>query len=301
MDQIIDKLPLVSVILPVFNGGTYLKCSIQSILNQTLNDFEFIIIDDGSTDGSAEILQGFASGDKRIRLIQRPNKGLVFSLNEGLSLARGKFIARMDSDDFSHPERLKAQVELLERQDADVCGCHFKLISASNKLLSAFIAPINQEAIACTLLTVPPFAHGAVMFRADFLKKHKLQYTDVAAEDHLLWTQLWVKTANFVTVDEFLFDYRVHAASISKAKTKASNAEVKQNAKWMLKKRSARIRESIEKLSAQELSEFDEQVLLIASYKYTLHCCSFLFFKCMKRVSKKSLLLVIFKILTGSV
>src|SRR5690242_20082708 len=98
-------MPTVSVIMAVFNAENFLDAAVRSILEQSLADFEFIIIDDGSTDRSNQILQDYARKDNRVRLISRPNKGLTASLNEALKLARGEFIARMDADDVATTDR----------------------------------------------------------------------------------------------------------------------------------------------------------------------------------------------------
>ncbi|SVC41049.1 uncharacterized protein METZ01_LOCUS293903, partial [marine metagenome] len=108
-----SNLPLITVLMPVYNGAKYLNEAIDSILNQTFQNFEFIIIDDGSTDDSVKIIKSY--DDNRIRLVEnRNNLGQSETLNKGLSLTRGKYIARMDQDDISMPERLKKQFEFME-------------------------------------------------------------------------------------------------------------------------------------------------------------------------------------------
>jgi glycosyltransferase involved in cell wall biosynthesis len=104
--------PLISVVMPVYNAAQYLREAIDSILNQTFRDFEFIIINDGSTDRSLEIIQSY--NDDRIRLINQKNTGLAKALNNGIAIAKSDFIARMDADDISIPERLTSQFSFLE-------------------------------------------------------------------------------------------------------------------------------------------------------------------------------------------
>ena len=99
--------------MPVYNAAHYVAGAVESILGQTFREFEFVIVDDGSIDGSTQILKRFAERDSRIRLIRRENRGLVASLNEGIEAARGEFIARMDADDIALPERLARQLESL--------------------------------------------------------------------------------------------------------------------------------------------------------------------------------------------
>ena len=104
-------MPKISVVMSVYNGEKYLTEAVESILKQSFFDFEFIIINDGSSDKTQEILQRFQKEDKRIRVVSRANKGLIYSLNEGVKMAQGEYIARMDADDVSRPERLQKQLK----------------------------------------------------------------------------------------------------------------------------------------------------------------------------------------------
>src|SRR4051812_10668575 len=108
-----DAHPLISVVMPVYNCQRYLASAIGSILTQSYADFEFVIVDDGSTDRSREIIEGFAKKDSRVKLISRPNTGIVGALNDGVAAARGKYIARMDADDISMPERFQKQLDYM--------------------------------------------------------------------------------------------------------------------------------------------------------------------------------------------
>jgi len=121
----------LSVLMPVYNAELYLSEAVESILNQTFSEFEFIIIDDGSTDSSLSILQAYAKKDKRIRLVFRENKGLVETLNEGLLLANGELIARMDADDISLPTRFEKQMAYLKSNVACLLlGCRVIIIDS---------------------------------------------------------------------------------------------------------------------------------------------------------------------------
>src|ERR1051325_1151561 len=108
-----SRPPTVSVLLPVYNAERYLESALQSVLGQTFSDFEVIAVDDGSKDNSKKILERFAANDPRIRVISRPNTGIVGALNDGLAVARGEFIARMDADDVALPGRFQAQLDYL--------------------------------------------------------------------------------------------------------------------------------------------------------------------------------------------
>ena len=105
--------PLISVVTPVYNAGRYLRPAVESILVQTFRDFELIVVDDGSKDDSLAVLREYEANDHRVRIITRPNTGIVGALNDGLAAARGEFIARMDSDDLSTPERFEKQIAYL--------------------------------------------------------------------------------------------------------------------------------------------------------------------------------------------
>ena len=129
--------PAVSILMPVYNAQRYLASAVQSVLDQTFSDFEFIIINDGSTDRSEAILQEFASKDPRVKIVSRPNTGLTRALNEALSLARAPLIARMDADDLSLPRRLELQVARFGADhDLVLLGGAYELIDAAGRLLT---------------------------------------------------------------------------------------------------------------------------------------------------------------------
>lgn len=125
---------LISVILPVYNGEKYLKEAIESILNQTYTNFEFIIIDDGSKDSSLEIIKEYEKEDERIVAVSRENKGLIATLNEGIEKAKGKYIARMDQDDISLPNRFEEQLKIMENdKEIVVCGSWINVFGENRK------------------------------------------------------------------------------------------------------------------------------------------------------------------------
>ncbi|HEC27098.1 MAG TPA: glycosyltransferase [Gammaproteobacteria bacterium] len=156
-------MPLVSIVMSVYNGESYLREAIESILNQTFTDFEFIIINDGSTDTSAEIVRSY--NDERIRLIQQENIGLAAALNRGIELSEGKYIARMDADDICYPNRLEVQFRYLERhQDIIALGSAADWIDESGQYLCTIKKPFLFDAIQ-KKLPDSPFIHPSVMFR----------------------------------------------------------------------------------------------------------------------------------------
>ena len=214
-----NQIPIISVIMPVYNAEKYLDEAIQSILDQTYKDFEFIIINDGSTDKSLEIIEKYKNQDHRIVLINRENKGLVESLNEGIEKAKGKYIARMDADDISLPTRFEKQIELMENENLDICGSHFFIVDEHSRYLSARVVSCRIDFNYMILSRSVPFAHGSVMMRKDFLIEHELVYGKTIynkAEDYALWVEFANNFAKISNVDEFLFKYRHLDNSLSK-------------------------------------------------------------------------------------
>ncbi|MCY9804041.1 glycosyltransferase [Vibrio scophthalmi] len=204
------KVPKVSVVLSVYNGGAYISKAIESILCQSYKNFEFIIIDDGSSDESLNIIEYYEKNDERIKIVSRANKGLVYSLNEGMLLAKGKYIARMDADDISIPTRFEEQVKVLEA-GADICGCHYEEIDKEGAVISKKRVPLNNEDIAICLSRTVPFAHGSVMFRKDKFFLSGLSYGNTPyskAEDYALWCDMYEQSFVFENIDLFLFKYR---------------------------------------------------------------------------------------------
>jgi len=207
----------LSVVLPVYNAEKYLDEAIQSILNQTYTNFEFIIINDGSTDSSLEIIKKYKNQDDRIILITRENRGLISSLNEGIEQSKGKFIARMDADDISLPTRFKKQVILMENNNIDICGCHFSMINKNGKYIKTIYCPLDNDSLLLFLTLIVPFAHGSVMINKRFLIHHNLKYGENEnAEDKALWASMYNEGARFDNVNEVLFEYREFNESLSK-------------------------------------------------------------------------------------
>jgi hypothetical protein len=161
-------MPVLSVVMSVYNGERFLLEAVGSILNQTFTDFEFIIIDDGSTDRTAEILSGYAQRDPRVRVQAQANKGRTPSLNIGIGLARGRYIARMDADDVALADRFAAQVEFLEAHpEVGLLGAAVQFIGPDRRRIGTFQPPIEDSEIRDALRTFNPFYHPVVMMRKD--------------------------------------------------------------------------------------------------------------------------------------
>jgi glycosyltransferase involved in cell wall biosynthesis len=203
--------------MPVYNAEKYLAEAIESILTQTFTDFEFIIINDGSTDESLSIIQSYEKIDSRIIVISRENKGLVASLNEGIDLARGEYIARMDADDISLPERFERQLAILNaNNDIGLLSAGYTPVDSDGHICSdSVIHPSDPAVISLLLVFCSPICHPCVMVKSDILKKYK--YYNIVAEDHDLWCRLSEITI-ITNIEEPLIFYRVHQASLSQRK-----------------------------------------------------------------------------------
>lgn len=214
--------PMISIILPVYNSEKYLDNAIESILLQSFTNFELILINDGSTDLSLEIMLKWKSNDNRIIIIDRQNKGLIFSLDEGINLAKGKYIARMDADDISLPDRLALQYNFMESNNLDICGGHFLQFTelGHSNLIQV---PTEEKLIALSLVSQVPFAHPSVMIRKEFLLKNKLSYGSTGfknAEDLALWTNIYNFGGKFGNVNNTILKYRIVVDSLSRRNRK---------------------------------------------------------------------------------
>jgi glycosyltransferase involved in cell wall biosynthesis len=205
--------PLVSVAMPVYNGERYLAEAIDSVLAQTMADFELIVIDDGSTDGSLRILRDYERRDARIRLIARENRNLVATLNDIIDVARGEWIARMDQDDIALPRRFERQLNWLELTGADVCGSWIKFFGTADRRVLTH--PQTDEAVKMELLFGAPFAHPSVMMKTERVKALRYDKAWEKCEDYDLWERAARAGWKMTNVPEVLLLYRQHATQIS--------------------------------------------------------------------------------------
>jgi hypothetical protein len=213
---------LVSVLMPVYNGEEYLGEAIESILNQTFRDFEFIIINDGSIDGTAEILAECAERDKRIQVHQQANQGLTATLNKGLNLARGQYIARMDADDISLPERLATQVDFLNRHsEVGLVSANCYFIDSAGKITHGpfLLCSLAGAQVEWELYWGNPIVHPSIMVRTTVIRScggypvgHSY-YTD----DYALWLQM-IKVTRMVVLQRPLLYLRKHGQNVTAVK-----------------------------------------------------------------------------------
>lgn len=209
-------MPLISVIMPAYNVELYIKDAIESILNQTIDDFEFLIFNDGSTDRTHDIIISFTDSRIKYRKIDS-NEGYLNLLNAGLLRAKGKYIARMDADDISLPNRFEEQVAYLENHPGvGICGTWIEFIGTRSGTIEL---PVTFEEIQYGLFFGCPLNHPTVMMKRELILKYNLTYNKkyYLAEDHFLFAEasLHFKIVNLPTV---LLRYRIHATQIGSAK-----------------------------------------------------------------------------------
>lgn len=213
--------PIISVVMPVFNGGIHLAKAVDSIISQTFTNFEFIIINDGSTDDTLEILTNYRKSEPRIKILSRENKGLIETLNEGINLAVGKYIARMDSDDISLPFRFERQVEFLDsHEDYVAIGVRADLIDVDDQSLCSFGNWTTHDEIDSEHIkgVGGPIVHPSSMIRRETLmliNGYSNEYPH--AEDLDLFLRL-AEHGKLANIPEILFQYRQHMDSIGYSK-----------------------------------------------------------------------------------
>ncbi|MDD5606820.1 MAG: glycosyltransferase [Candidatus Pacebacteria bacterium] len=205
----------VSIIMSVYNGENFLNESIQSILNQVFKDFEFIIINDCSTDSSLNIIKKYAKKDKRVIIIEnKKNLGLTKSLNKGLELAKGKYIARQDADDVASPRRLEKQYNFLEKnEDVFLVGSGAINIDEKGNVLNTRKAIADPNKIALELPKNNCIYHSSIMYRnnGQYLYREKFPYS----QDYDLYLRILSDGEQIASLEEPLIKYRINSGAIS--------------------------------------------------------------------------------------
>ena len=211
-------MPEITVLMPAYNAGPYLREAIESVLGQTFRDFEFLLIDDGSTDGSSEVVRGF--NDPRIRLVRNEtNQGVAATLNQGLALASGRYVARMDSDDISLPHRLEVQVAFMKRNpQVVVAGSWARYVGRFEGHLER--RPFGPACVNAYLLFDNPLIHPSIMLNREYLKKESLTFDPAfsRSEDYELWCRVG-RTAALDNLPRVLLHFRVHDRSVTRTAT----------------------------------------------------------------------------------
>lgn len=219
MDKAITGNPAISVVMPVYNASQFLKLAIDSILGQTYTDFELIIINDGSTDDTDAIINSYT--DKRIKYhINSVNLGIVQTLNKGIDLALGKYLARMDADDIALPERFEKQHQLMDQNpEIAVCGSQAFNINDSGIKTGNNNFPVSDKEIKAQLLFHNTFIHPTTFFQTEVIKKYKYHPTYQYAEDYFLFAQIATNHQVANHPDPLLL-YRVHELNTTATKAK---------------------------------------------------------------------------------
>lgn len=208
----------VSILLPAYNASLYLQQALDSIIEQTFNDFEVLLIDDGSSDNTSDIAREYSNRDVRIKYYKNEqNMGLIKTLNKGLMLAKGEYIVRMDSDDIMIKDRLHKQVVFMDANpECIVSGGQIRyfgdLKGRAPKL------PLHYEDLRYMALTNCPLYHPTVIVRASSLKKLGLNYNEsyIHAEDYKLWSDIIMSTSNSVeNIDDIILNYRISKDQIT--------------------------------------------------------------------------------------
>lgn len=217
--------PLISILFPVYGTADYLREAMDSILNQTFSDFELIVLNDCSPDNAEEILDTYTDS-RIIRYHGDYNQGLSNVLNVGISMARGKYIARMDSDDISHPERLQIQFDYLEAHpEVDLCSTGMHLFGARDEI---WLRPSDPDAVKVLALFHSPVLHASSVWRKSSFEEYGLRFRQemVPAEDYDLWCRALTVGLRMTNIPDILYEYRIHAwqatSNTSKSKEKIS-------------------------------------------------------------------------------
>lgn len=277
--QRVNPNPVISVVMSAYNVEKYIREAIDSIVNQSFADFECIIVDDGSTDKTKEIIRSY--DDKRIVLIENEHH-IIASLNKGMKMARGKYIARMDADDTMHPDRLKIQHSIMETESGiTVCGTW----------MTRFGEGIAADSVArniAGLIELPLLqflrgyfvVHPTTMIRKNFLIQNQLQYEDYpCAEDLKLWSEIAKRGGVFYIENQPLLHYRISDSQISKQKREEQKATTErilhENLKYLLDKNSENYPElttfskSLLELQEKEFINFTEMLQIVHRILHT--------------------------------
>lgn len=214
--------PKVSVIMAVYNGAESLKDSVLSVLNQTYKNFEFVIVNDGSTDNAGVILQELAKGDNRIKIFNNiGNIGLTKSLNRGIRESVGEYIARLDCGDLCSLERLEKEVHFLDNnQDIGLVGSWMQIINVEGKVIKEVKYPIEDKQIKKDLIKYNPFVHSSIMFRREVGAKVGFYSEDYYySQDYNFYFKIFPFT-KFANIPEFLVKYLRYPGSITETKNR---------------------------------------------------------------------------------
>jgi glycosyltransferase involved in cell wall biosynthesis len=209
-------IPLVTVLMPVYNSEMFLRDAIESILNQTYNNIEFLIINDGSTDSSENIILDYIHDRRIIYVINPENIKLIDTLNRGIAISKGKYIVRMDSDDISLPNRIEDLVTFMEKDEnkkVGVCGSFFKKIGVKEEEVKY---PVSDSDLRFALFFYNPICHPTSIWRKSIINRHNLKFKReyLHAEEYEFWVQI-SEVSEIKNIDRVLLKYREHSLQVS--------------------------------------------------------------------------------------
>ena len=214
--------------MPAFNAEAFIAEAIQSILQQSFTDFELIILNDGSTDQTSQIIDTFA--DQRIHKMDlQHNQGLVNARNQLVAAAKGRYITFLDADDVAFPDRLQKQFSFLETGAADLCGGkHFSLYQSTGRR-KASKERYHDADIRALLTVYSPLCNPAVMGRAELFKRHPYEAGQASAEDYSLWQTLALEGYRFANLRDTLITYRIHPNQTTQVKNAETHSVFNQS------------------------------------------------------------------------
>lgn len=210
----LSATPLVTVSMPAFNSERYIAEAIESILAQTYANFELIIVDDGSTDRTREIVERY-SDPRIIKIFSDQNRGLITTRNLIASIAKGKYLALLDADDRAFPERLQLQVDFLESNAADICGADHWTLNQANGEMKRSKQRHTDSDIRALLSICSPLCNPAIMGRLEIFKQFPYKSSYMHAEDYCLWTEIALAGYRFANIERKLIVYRLHSTQTS--------------------------------------------------------------------------------------
>ncbi|MGY0312838.1 glycosyltransferase family 2 protein [Alteromonas macleodii] len=207
--------PLVSILLPIYNGEKTISNTIEHLIHQTYKNIEIIAVDDGSTDNTLVLLNDYARTERRLKIFSKKNSGLIDTLNFAIERATGSYLAREDSDDFSNLERIERQVQYMQSNlDIAVCGCDYKIFGTASATVTM---SHNASVCAAETLFFPPVSHPSTMIRKRFIDEFGLRYSTKYkhCEDYALWVDIIRHGGKINNLNKVLHNYRNHEKQVS--------------------------------------------------------------------------------------
>ncbi len=222
------NMPLVSILMPAYNSERFIGEAIDSILNQSYTNFELIIFDDGSSDGTRKVIESY--NDSRIvKVLSDKNYGVVKARNEMIDRAKGKYIALMDADDIADPTRLETQIEVLEAGDCDICGSAQWVLDEASSRIKKSKDKFTDADLRALLSVYCGLCNSTITGKAEIFKRFKYDTTILTSEDYFLWVQMAAAGFRFINLKDRLITYRRYPAQTSAVhleKFKLTTAEV---------------------------------------------------------------------------